>query len=127
MTFFLSHFFSLLRKKKIPRFAHEEKTQQQTSEKEKKRQNKQTTSSSSSQDGNTLHPFWRIHIHSQEKQRALVLLLQIRCFFQEEILETINNKHRVVSFEPLRDSNTNKRIKEERRWDSIVRIHGQAP
>ena len=78
----------------------------------------------------TLYTHFGGFVHSQEEKRALVVFFfvweEIRCFFQEEILETIN-KHRVVSFEPLCDSNTNKRIKEERRWDSIVRIHGQAP
>ena len=78
----------------------------------------------------TLYTHFGGFIHSQEEKRALVVFFfvweEIRCFFQEEILETIN-KHRVVSFELLCDSNTNKRIKEERRGDSIVRIHGQAP
>ena len=48
---------------------------------------------------------------------------------EEEILETINNKHRKSrALSCLRDSNTNKRIKEERGgFDSIVQIHGQAP
>ena len=122
------HFSLSCAKKKIPTLSHEEKhKKQQTSEKEKKRDKTNRRLLLLLRKTETLYTHFGGFIHSQEKQRTLVLLLQIRCFFQEEILETINNKHRVVSFEPLRDSNTNKRIKEERRGDSIVRIHGQAP
>ena len=122
-------FQSFLCEKKIPTLSHEEKhKKQQTSEKEKKRDKTNRRLLLLLRKTETLYTHFGGFIHSQEEKRALVVFFfvweEIRCFFQEEILETIN-KHRVVSFEPLRDSNTNKRIKEERRGDSIVRIQGR--
>ena len=122
------------KKKKNSAFSREERkhkhnTQHKnTSEKEKKRHktNKRTSDFFFFflRRGNTLRTHFGGFIHSfaRGKANSLVLLLLLRlrrdqsCFFQEEeeeeILETIN-KHRVASFELLRYSNTNKRIKED--------------
>ena len=91
----------LVRKKNSAFTWHEEKTQQTTSEKEKekKRQNNNRRLTSSSQDGNTLYTHFGGFIFIRKKSEySCSLLLRSRrdrrCFFQEEILETINNKHR---------------------------------
>jgi hypothetical protein len=61
--------------KKIP-LSREEKTQKTTSEKKKNdKTNRRLTSSS--QDGNTLHPFWRIHSFAR-KANTLVLFFFVR-------------------------------------------------
>lgn len=62
--------FLLVRKKKNSAAFHvTRKHNKQAKKKKNDKTNRRLTSSS--QDGNTLHPFWRIHLHSQEKRILL--------------------------------------------------------
>ena len=138
------------KKKKIPLFhVKRENTHTQHKKKAKKKEKRHKTNRRTTdffffflRRGNTLHThFGGFIIHSFARGKAEFSCSSSSSSFEkrsellfpeeeeeEEILETIN-KHRVVSFELLRDSNTNKRIKEDCAggFDSIVRIHGQAP
>ena len=92
-------FTSLSRAKKKFRVSREEKTQQTTSEKEKekKRQNKQTTDFFFVRRKH-FTPILEDSFIRKKSSCSCSLLLRSRrdqrCFFQEDILETINNKHR---------------------------------
>ena len=75
MTLVVSQVF-LVRKKKF-RF-HVKRKHTKQAEKEKKRQNNTRRLTSSSQDGNTLHPFWRIHSFARKANNTLVLFFFVR-------------------------------------------------
>lgn len=73
MTLVISVFL-FVRKKKIP-LSREEKTHKTSEKKKNDKTNRRLTSSS--QDGNTLHPFWRIHSFAR-KANTLVLFFFVR-------------------------------------------------